>query len=104
MRTFCIILIAGAVIGSACPVRAEAELVDGVDAVVHDSVVTIAEVQIMTLPAEQVLYRQYRTQPELYQKKVNDARNDSLDQLLERQFILREFKTAFSEPERKAII
>ena len=59
-------LIAGAVIGSAPRVRAEAELVNGIQAVVHDSVVTLAEVQIMTLPAEQVLSRQYRAQPEVF--------------------------------------
>ena len=34
-------LIAGAVIGSAPRVRAEPELVNGVQAVVHDSVVTL---------------------------------------------------------------
>ena len=53
-------LIAGAVIGSAPRVGAEAELVNGVQAVVHDSIVTFGEVQIMTMPAEQMLYRQYR--------------------------------------------
>ena len=60
-----------------------------------------AEVQTMTLPAEQVLARQYRGQPELYQKKLSDARNDSLDQLIERQLILHDFK-ADIRPARKA--
>jgi peptidyl-prolyl cis-trans isomerase SurA len=97
-------LIAGVMIGSAPRVRAEATLENGIQAVVHDSVVTFGEVQLMTSPAEQVLYRQYRAQPEVFYKKLSDARNDSLEQLLERQLILRDFKATFSEPERQAII
>jgi peptidyl-prolyl cis-trans isomerase SurA len=97
-------LVAGVVIGSEPRIRAEATLENGIQAVVHDSVVTYGEVQLMTAPAEQVLYRQYRGQPELFYKKLSDARNDSLEQLLERQLILRDFKATFSEPERQAII
>jgi parvulin-like peptidyl-prolyl isomerase len=103
MRVFCIMLIAGTVIGSGPRVRAEPELVNGVQAVVHDSVVTLGEVQIMALPAQELLYRQYRTQPEVYLKKVSDARNESLEQLVERQLILRDFKNMFSQlsPEQR---
>ncbi len=104
MRAFCTLLIAAVVIGSAQTRGAEAELVNGVQAVVHDSIVTYGEVQIMTMPAEQMLYRQYRSQPEVFYKKLSDARNDSLGQLLERQLILRDFKVTFSQPERQAII
>jgi parvulin-like peptidyl-prolyl isomerase len=104
MKTFCAILIVWAVIGSVPQVRAEPELVDGVQAVVHDSVVTLSDVQIMSLPAEKVLFDRYRAQPEMYLKKLSDARNDSLGQLIERQLILRDFKVTFSQPERQAII
>ena len=100
MRAICAILIVGAVIGSVPQVRAEPELVDGVQAVVHDSVVTLSDVQIMSLPAEKVLFDRYRAQPEMYLKKLSDARNDSLGQLIERQLILRDFKVTFSQPER----
>jgi peptidyl-prolyl cis-trans isomerase SurA len=92
------------VIGSARQLRAEPELVNGIQAVVHDAVVTLSEVQILTSQAEQVLSRQYRSQPEVYFKKLADARNESLDQLIERQLILHDFRATFSEPERKAII
>ena len=53
-------LIAWAVIGSAGQVRAEPELVNGIQALVHDSVITFAEVEYMTMPAKEQLYRQYR--------------------------------------------
>jgi parvulin-like peptidyl-prolyl isomerase len=67
-------------------------------------VVTLGDVDIMTLPAQEVLVRQYRSQPQVYLKKLSDARNDSLDQLEERQLILCDFKATFSQPERQAII
>ncbi len=97
-------LIAGAVIGSLPQVRAATELVNGINAVVSDSVVTLGEVDIMTLPAQEVLTREYRTQPEVYIRKLSDARNDSLEELMKRQLILCDFKTTFSQPERKDLI
>ena len=97
-------LIAGAIIGSPSQLRAASELVNGINAVVHDSVVTLGEVDIMTLPAQEVLIRQYRNQPEVYVKKLTDARSDSLEQLLERQLILGDFKVTFNQADRQAII
>jgi parvulin-like peptidyl-prolyl isomerase len=97
-------LIVGAVLGSAPRLRAEPQLVNGLDAVVHDSVVTFSEVEVMTLPAMDVLYRQYRDQAAIFQQKVNDARSDSLEQLIERQLILHDFKTTFSKVEQQAAI
>ena len=79
-------------------------MVNGIQAVVHDSLVTLCDVEVITLPAEKVLYDRYRTQPEVYRQKVSDARNDSLEQLIERQLILHDFKVTFSQPERQAII
>jgi peptidyl-prolyl cis-trans isomerase SurA len=97
-------LIAGALAGSAPLFHAEAELVNGVQAVVHDSVVTFGEVQTMTGQAELMLAREYRGQPELFQKKLSDARNDNLEQLLERQLILHDFNAAFDKPEKQAVL
>src|SRR5664279_4931259 len=104
MRAFCTMLVVGAIAGSAPFFHAEAELVNGVQAVVHDSVVTFAEVQNMAMPAEQMLAREYRGQPELYQKKLSDARNDTLEQLLERQLILHDFNASFDKPEQRAVL
>jgi peptidyl-prolyl cis-trans isomerase SurA len=101
MRT---ILIVAAVAGSAPLFPARAVLVNGVEAIVHDSVVTFAEVQDMTMPAEQMLAREYRGQVELFQKKLSDARNESLEQLLERQLVLHDFKTSFDKPEQQAAL
>ena len=87
-------LTVGAVISAAVPVRAE--LVSGIEAVVHDSIVTREEVEAMTAPAADILWRQYRNQPEVFAKKVAEARNDNLEELLQRQLILRDFKTGYN--------
>ncbi len=97
-------LIAGAVIGSAPLLHAEAEPVNGLQAVVDSAIVTIGEVQAMSLPAEAMLAREYATQPLILQKKVSDARNDTLEQLLERQLILHDFNSAFDKPEKRAVL
>lgn len=97
MKAICTILAAGVVIGSALLVHAE--MVNSIKAIVHDAIITRDEVEGMTASAADVLWRQYRSQPELFQKKVADARNESLEQLLERQLILHDFKTTFNAQE-----
>jgi peptidyl-prolyl cis-trans isomerase SurA len=93
MRLFSAMLIAGAVIGTALQVRAE--LVSGIEVVVHDSVITREEVEGMTAQAVELLRRQYRSQPDAFAKKVAEARSENLEELLERQLILRDFKTGY---------
>jgi peptidyl-prolyl cis-trans isomerase SurA len=97
-------LIAGAVIASTPRLRAEAQLVNGIDAVVHDSIVTFSEVQERTQPAEAMLYRQYRDQAVVFRKKLDDARNENLEQLVQRQLILRDFKLTITQPEQQAMV
>ena len=86
-------LAVGAVIGAGVSVRAQ--LVNGIEAVVHDSIVTREEVEGMTAQATELLWRQYRSQPEVFAKKVAEARGENLEELLERQLILRDFKTGY---------
>ncbi len=73
---------------------ARAELVNGIKAIVQDSVITMQEVQNLALPAVEVLRRQYRSQPEIFQQKFSEALSDSLEQLVERQLVLYDFKSA----------
>jgi len=73
------------------PLRAE--LVDAVKAVVSSGVVTYAEVEEFVIPADQMLRREYASQPDLYQQKLGAALNDGLEQLIERQLILHAFDT-----------
>lgn len=96
-------LVTWTALGLAPQVRGDAELVNGIQAVVHDSVVTHAEVMEFSATKEQDLARDYRGQFETYQQKVVEARNDSVDKLIQRQLILHDFKTSVSQPERKAM-
>jgi peptidyl-prolyl cis-trans isomerase SurA len=91
-------LAAGAVLGAT--VEVQAEVVNGIVAVAHDSIVTQQEVDDMTLASAAQLQRQYQGQTEALQKKLVQVQHDNLEQLLVRQLILHEFKTAgYSLPE-----
>ncbi|MFZ0826212.1 MAG: peptidylprolyl isomerase [Verrucomicrobiia bacterium] len=68
-----------------------AELVDGVKAVVSSGVVTIGEVDDFVMPAAQALHREYAGDQAMFQQKLDSALNDGLEQLIERQLILRDF-------------
>jgi peptidyl-prolyl cis-trans isomerase SurA len=70
-----------------------AELADGVKAVVNDAVITYSQVEESAQSAAEVLRREYADTPDLFQQKMNDALEDSLEQLVERQLILRSFDT-----------
>jgi peptidyl-prolyl cis-trans isomerase SurA len=104
MKAFCAMVIAGAVLGSAARACAEAQLINGVQAVVDESIVTLGEVQLMTFPAAQMLNRQFRTQPEVLYKKLTEAANESIDQLVQRQLILRDYRNMFSQPEQRTLV
>jgi parvulin-like peptidyl-prolyl isomerase len=75
------------------PVGSHAEVADGIKAVVAEHAITAAEVEDYTRPAVEALRREYATQPDVYQEKLNAALSDSLNQLVERQLILHSFDT-----------
>jgi peptidyl-prolyl cis-trans isomerase SurA len=70
-----------------------AQAVNGIKAVVHNSVITFHEVDVLTAPMADVLRRQYRAEPEVFQQKITQAVDENLDQLVERQLILHDFET-----------
>ncbi len=73
---------------------AQAETVNGIKAIVHDSVITYDEVQGMTASEVQYLRRQYRNDLPTLQAKLSEVGTNSLEQLLQRQLILRDFAEA----------
>jgi parvulin-like peptidyl-prolyl isomerase len=87
-----IVLMATAVLSLAF--RAEADLVNGIRAVVHDSIVTLDEVDQMTEPYVEDLRRQYGDRSDIVGPKVDEAAKQNMEQLIERQLILHEFDTA----------
>jgi parvulin-like peptidyl-prolyl isomerase len=91
MKAFYFIL--GLTVAVAVSVRAQTAVVDGVKGVVSARVVTFSEVEDYSRPAADTLRRQYSAQPDVFQQKLNDTLNDSLEQLVERALILKSFDT-----------
>jgi len=92
MRTFFAILLL-VLLSSVLP-RAQAEVVDGVKAIVHDSIITYMDVEDATAPVADELRRDYRNQPAVFNKKLDAALDESLERLLQDQLILHEFVSA----------
>lgn len=78
-----------------CPgprLHAQTNIVDGLLAVVNDTVITQQQVQDYIDPAIRSLQREFAGQPEaVFQQKLTAAINDGLEQLVERQLILHDF-------------
>jgi parvulin-like peptidyl-prolyl isomerase len=91
MRLFYFIL--GLIVCATISATADPAVVDGVKGVVSSRVVTFSEVEDYSRPAADALRRQYYAQPEVFQQKLNDTLNDSLEQLIERALILKSFDT-----------
>ena len=89
MKFFRFIAILAAAFCFNLPLRAE--LVDAINAVVNNGVVTFAEVEEFAAPAAQALQREYAGQPDMFRQKFGDALSDGQEQLVERQLILHDF-------------
>lgn len=92
MRFLCVIL-AGAVIAG-FGLRADAELVNGIETIVNDSVITFQEVDDASSQMTKRLRDEYAGQPDQLRKQLSDTYKETLEQLQERQLILHEFQTA----------
>lgn len=76
------------------------ELVNGIRAVVHDSVITLEEVNAAVLPGLSLLQRQYRNDPEAFRQKLNQLVEENTEQLVQRRLILRDWEqSGFQLPE-----
>ena len=81
------------VVAAWSPVFSHADVVDGIEAVVADKVITFAQVEDATRSAEETLRAQYAAEPEVYQQKLDAALHDSLEILVERDLILNNYET-----------
>jgi peptidyl-prolyl cis-trans isomerase SurA len=73
---------------------ARAELANGIKAIVDDSVITYDEVEVRTAQMADSLYRRYRNDPQAFDREYADVKVKNLEELVNRQLILHEFKTA----------
>ena len=76
------------------------QVLNGIKALVSDSVVTEFEVKQATAPAAELLFRQYRNDPTTLEKRYTAALVDNMEQLMVRQLLLHEYQQAgYSLPE-----
>lgn len=73
---------------------AEQRLINGVAVIVNDAIITYQEVEMFVRQATESLERRYGDQPQLLQQRKSEVRADGTEQLVERQLILHDFKTA----------
>lgn len=74
--------------------QAKAELVNGIDAIVHDSIITFEDVYDASSRIVDQLHEQYGNQPDELRKQLANAYKETLEELQERQLIMHEFETA----------
>ena len=84
-------------LAAAASLTGRAETVDGVKAIVNDTVITYGQIQEMIGPTVDTLRREYSSQPDVYQQKLQQAVDDSLEQLVEKQLILHEFAVKYTK-------
>ena len=71
-----------------------ADLVNGINAIVNDTVITYDQVERGIAPFDEMLIRQYRNEPQVLEQKRQELRTKQIEELVERQLILAEFKSA----------
>jgi len=78
----------------------ESRLINGIAAIVFDSVVTFEDVERQVASFAPTLEARYGRRPEVMEQKIQELRRERLEELVERKMILREFKEAgYSFPE-----
>jgi peptidyl-prolyl cis-trans isomerase SurA len=93
MKFFCAAIV---VIFAGVCLRARADLADGINAIVNSQIITYQEVDDKIAPAMAVLRNEYAEQPDVFGQKLNDARRDGLETLIENELILHEFDTKYN--------
>ncbi len=71
-----------------------AALVNGIVAIVNDTVITYDQVERGIAPVAELYLRQYRGQPQVLEQKLQELRAQQIEELVERQLILSDFKSA----------
>ncbi len=69
------------------------KVVNGINAIVHDSIITFEEVQELTDVYARGLEQQYEGRPTLLDQKLRDAYKQNLDAQIEKQLVLHEYET-----------
>jgi len=88
-------------LGAMRPLAASPQLVNGIVAIVNDTVITENEAREYIEPVIEFIKERHRANPKKFQEEAMNAYRDGLNQLIDRQLMLDDFKEAgFQMPER----
>ncbi len=93
MRTLYLLLLTGILASFQFTSRA-ADLLNGIYVVVNDAVITYNEVEESIAPVLDILNSQYRSQPDVLEQKKQQTRAEKIEELVQRELVLSEFKKA----------
>ena len=101
VRAVKLLLLALALLQSAALLRAAApDLVNGIAVIVADAVITYKDVQFAMEEDLDLLERRYGGQPQVFQQKAAELEKAKLEDMVENQLVLQEYKKAgYSVPE-----
>lgn len=83
----------GIILSPICQVHGAPELLNAVVAMVFDKPITVDDIKIQTAPLEEELFRQFASDPQMLQQRVNEIRQSALETLIDRELIIHEFET-----------
>jgi peptidyl-prolyl cis-trans isomerase SurA len=92
VRLFTIVV--GALVLLCASRAASPELVNGIAVVVGDAVITYKDVQMAIEDDLDILQRRYGNQPAVFNKRAAEVRESKLEEMVENQLVLQEFKRA----------
>jgi parvulin-like peptidyl-prolyl isomerase len=101
LRALGCLLVAGVIWAAAPQVRAQvrAELVDGIVVIVHNSLVTLLDLEARNEQTADQLRRDYGRDPSILRQKLAEMQSENLEKLVERQLILHDLRTGGRVPE-----
>jgi parvulin-like peptidyl-prolyl isomerase len=77
---------------TAAPALAQPKIANGIAALANDAIITYQEVQDYAFTAVDLLARTYFSQPEVFEVRRRETMNKALEDLVEKQLMLDEFK------------
>lgn len=92
MRSFCALVLTATVTG--LPIGGRSEVVNGIAAIVHDTIITYEDVGKEIQAFIGSLQARYGDKPEVFSDKLRELQGERIEMLVEKQLILHEFQTA----------
>ncbi len=74
--------------------QAQTQIINGVNVVVNDAVITFDQVESAVIPIAETLASEYRNDMPGFQKRLQQLRSEKIEDLIQDKLVLDEFKTA----------